>query len=60
MNVLSPDQMPSSPQPNTKDNQISGRKPSSALANVAVRMNAASPAPSSTPSRAKTIPATGN
>src|SRR5882757_3065313 len=60
MNMLSPDQMPASPQSNTSDSQISGRKPASALTTVAVRMNAASPAPSSTPSSAKTTPAKGN
>ena len=60
MNVLSPDQIPASPQPNTSDSQIGGRKPTSALTTVAVRMNAASPAPSNTPSSAKTTPAKGN
>ena len=40
MNMLSPDQMPASPQSNTSDSQISGRKPASALTTVAVRMNA--------------------
>src|SRR3954451_10382489 len=60
MNAERPDQIPSSPQPNTSDNQISGKKPTSALISVALRMNLASPAPSSTPSSAKTIPATGN
>ena len=58
--MLSPDQMPASPQPNASDSQVSGKKPTSALTTVAVRMNAASPAPSSTPSSAKTIPANGN
>ncbi|CKT85766.1 Uncharacterised protein [Mycobacterium tuberculosis] len=56
----SPDQIPASPQPYASDNQTSGKKPTNALATVAVRMNAASPAPSSTPSTAKTIPAKGN
>src|SRR5215208_298784 len=60
MNVLSPDQMPSKPQPNASDSQINGRNPTSALISVALRMNFASPAPSSTPSSAKTIPANGN
>src|SRR5258708_30599160 len=60
MNVLKPDQMPSRPQPNTSESQTNGRKPTSALMSVALRMNFASPAPSSTPSSAKTIPATGN
>src|SRR3954468_969017 len=60
MNVLKPDQIPSSPQPNTSESQINGRNPTSALISVALRMNFASPAPSSTPSSAKTIPATGN
>src|SRR5271170_4213911 len=60
MNMLSPDQMPASPQSNTSDSQISGRKPANALTTVAVRMNAASPAPSRTPSIAKTTPAKGN
>ena len=35
--------MPSSPQPNTSDSQISGRNPTSALIKVALRMNFASP-----------------
>ncbi len=52
--------MPSRPQPKASDSQISGRKPISALINVALRMKAASPAPSSTPSSAKTMPAIGN
>src|SRR3954462_14987620 len=60
MNVLKPDQIPSSPQPNTSESQINGRNPTSALISVALRMNFASPAPSSTPSSAKTMPATGN
>src|SRR3954454_766356 len=60
MNVLKPDQIPSSPQPNTSESQINGRNPTSALISVALRMNFASPAPSKTPSSAKTIPATGN
>src|SRR5690349_227044 len=60
MKVLSPDQIPSRPQPNASESQISGRNPTSALISVALRMNFASPAPSSTPSSAKTIPATGN
>lgn len=60
INVPSPDQIPASPQPYASDNQTSGKKPTNALATVAVRMNAASPAPSSTPSTAKTIPAKGN
>src|SRR3954447_17146361 len=60
MNVLKPDQIPRSPQPNTSESQINGRNPTSALISVALRMNLASPAPSSTPSSAKTIPATGN
>ena len=57
MKALSPAQIPASPQPNTSDSQTSGRNPASALTTVAVRMNAASPAPIKTPSRAKTIPA---
>src|SRR6202171_5442713 len=60
MNVLKPDQMPSRPQPNTSESQTNGRNPTSALMSVALRMNFASPAPISTPSSAKTIPATGN
>lgn len=59
MNIVNPDQIPARPQPNTSDSQVSGRHPISALITVAVRMNAASPAPNSTPSNAKTIPATG-
>jgi hypothetical protein len=59
MNALSPDQMPASPQSHTSDNQTNGKKPASALTTVAVRMNAASPARSNTPSRAKTTPAKG-
>ena len=59
MNAASPDQIPASPQPNASDAQISGRNPSTAAASVAVRRNAASPAPSNTPSMAKTTPATG-
>ena len=34
--VLSPDQIPTSPQPYANDNQISGRNPISALTTVAV------------------------
>ena len=60
MNVVNPDQMPNRPQPNTSDSQISGRNPTNALARVALRMNFASPAPSSTPSSANTMPATGS
>jgi len=60
MNELKPDQMPSRPQPNASESQINGRNPTSALISVALRMNFASPAPSRTPSSAKTIPATGN
>src|SRR5690242_2123686 len=60
MNVDKPAQIPSSPQPNASESQISGRKPTKALTKVALRMNLASPAPSSTPSKAKTIPAMGN
>jgi hypothetical protein len=60
MNMFNPDQMPASPQPNTSDSQVNGRNPTSALTTVAVRINAASPAPSSTPSIAKTIPVKGN
>ncbi len=60
MNVDNPAQMPSRPQPYPNDSQINGRNPTSALINVALRMNLASPAPRSTPSSAKTIPATGN
>ena len=48
------------PSRTASDSQISGRKPTSALTSVALRMNSASPAPSSTPSSAKTIPAIGN
>src|SRR5512138_3417292 len=59
MNSASPDQMPASPQPKASDAQISGRKPSTAAMIVDVRRNAASPAPSSTPSRANTTPAIG-
>src|SRR6185503_1043595 len=47
-------------QPKISDSQINGRNPASALIRVALRMNLASPAPSSTPSSANTIPATGN
>src|SRR5690349_19505047 len=60
MKLLRPDQIPSRPQPNASDSQINGRNPTNALIRVALRMNFASPAPSSTPSSAKTIPATGN
>src|SRR5690625_1133302 len=60
MNAVSPDQVPASPQPNTSDIQTAGRNPVTALTTVAVRMNAASPAPNSTPSRPNTSPAIGN
>ena len=59
MNAASPDQMPASPQPNASDAQISGRNPTTAASSVDVRRNAASPAPSSTPSMANTTPAIG-
>ena len=59
MNAASPDQIPASPHPNASDAQISGRNPTTAAARVEVRRNAASPAPSSTPSIANTTPATG-
>ncbi len=51
MKVDRPDQIPARPQPNASDSQISGRKPASAVITVALRMNFASPAPSSTPSK---------
>ena len=59
MNAASPDQIPASPHPNASDAQISGRNPTTAAASVHVRRNAASPAPSNTPSMANTTPATG-
>ena len=59
MNAASPDQIPASPHPNASDAQISGRNPTTAAGSVHVRRNAASPAPSSTPSMANTTPATG-
>ena len=59
MKAVSPDQMPARPHPNANEAQIGGRNPSTAAASVDVRRNAASPAPSSTPSRANTTPATG-
>ena len=35
MNMLRLDQIPASPQPNTSDSQVNGRKPTSALTTVA-------------------------
>src|SRR5262245_35041427 len=60
MKVAKPDQIPAKLQPNANDNQISGRKPTSALITVALRMNFASPAPRRTPSSPNTTPAIGN
>ncbi len=57
--AASPAQIPTSPQPNTSDAQVSGRNPAAAATRVHVRRYAASPAPSSTPSRANTTPAAG-
>src|SRR2546423_365718 len=59
MNIDRPVQIPVSPQPKASEIQIIGRNPIPALTSVAVRRNAASPAPSSTPSSANTTPATG-
>ena len=58
-NAVRPVQTPTSPQPNTSDAQVSGRKPAAAATSVQVRRYAASPAPSSTPSRANTTPVSG-
>src|SRR4051794_20226255 len=59
MNSVSPVHTPGRPQSSQPDSSDSGTKPSSAEPRVTVRRNAASPAPISTPSRAKTTPASG-
>src|SRR3954469_23158515 len=57
--ALSPLQIPTSPQSNTRAAHTNGRNPPKAARSVALRMKAASPAPNITPSNANTTPQTG-
>src|SRR5690625_4106672 len=59
MKAKRPHHTPVSPQPNACASQTGGRNPHRTALTVALRRKAASPAPSNTPSSAKTTPPIG-